>query len=71
MSPLFLMLSSKVLTNCLSVFMPQISVTRFLAPTKSCAQVEKSSTAEALEHKVSVATGADQSFALKVGKGER
>ena len=68
--PPLLMLSSKVLTKCLSVFILHASVTRVLVPTKSCAQIEPFHTAGVSENTLSVETGSDLRFELKAGKCE-
>ena len=69
--PLFLILSSEVLTNCLSAFILYKSVTRVLVSTKSYAQVDLSSTIGVPEYTVYLATGSDLLFTLKAGKDER
>ena len=40
-------------------------------PTKSCAQLDPSSTSGVSDHTVSVETGSYRRFTLKSGKGER
>ena len=45
MAPLFLMLSERVLMNCLVDLMPYVSQTRVSRPQKNWAMVEPSSTA--------------------------
>ena len=52
--PLNLMLSSKVLTNCLEDFMEYTSETKELLPTNICAMVTPESIAGVSEKRVSV-----------------
>ena len=54
MAPLFLMLSERVLMNCLVDLMPKASQTRVSRPQKNWAMVEPSSTAGVSEKMVSV-----------------
>ena len=56
MAPLFLMLSERVLMNCLVDLMPYASQTRVSRPQKNWAMVAPSSTAGVSEKMVSVAT---------------
>ena len=59
MAPLFLMLSERVLMNCLVDLMPYASQTRVSWPQKNCAMVEPSSTAGVSEKMVSVTASGD------------
>ena len=67
MAPLFLMLSERVLMNCLVDLMPYASQTRVSWPQKNWAMVEPSSTAGLSEKMVSVATASLHQGMLKTG----
>ena len=67
MAPHFLMLSERVLMNCLVDLMPYASQTRVSRPQKNWAMVEPSSTAGVSEKMVSVATASLCLGMLKTG----
>ena len=67
MAPCFLMLSERVLMNCLVDLMPYASQTRVSRPQKNWAMVEPSSTAAVSEKMVSVATASLRLGMLKTG----
>ena len=67
MAPHFLMLSERVLMNCLVDLMPYASQTRVSWPQKNWAMVEPSSTAGVSDKMVSVATASLCLGMLKTG----
>ena len=67
MDPRFLMLSERVLMNCLVDLMPYASQTRVSRPQKNWAMVDPSSTAGVSEKMVSVATASLHVGMLKTG----
>ena len=71
MAPRSRMLSSKVLTNSLSVFKPYTSATNDSLPTKICAAVTPLSTAGVSLNTVSVATGSLRRLTLQAGNLDR
>ena len=68
MAPRFLMLSERVLMNCLVDLMPQASQTRVSRPQKNWAMVEPSSTAGVSGKMVSVATASLRLGMLKTAR---
>ena len=66
-APHFLMLSERVLMNCLVDLMPYASQTRVSRPQMNWAMIEPSSTAGVSEKMVSVATASLRLGMLKTG----